>query len=319
MSEISDSRTPREDGAEDQHSLGHLFKGWLRTVWGGRADSSLRATIEELIVDLGEDEESVGAGERALLTNILKLNGRTVADVMVPRVDIVAVEIDTPIPALIQKVAEEGHSRLPVYRETLDDVIGVIHIKDVLSLMARKALGPGSGAAVDDAALAEDLKGIVRDVKIVAPSMPVLDLLVQMRQSRRHLALVVDEFGGIDGLVTIEDLVEEIVGEIEDEHDEDAAPRLLERPDGSLIADARLPIEDFEERVGPVLTEDEREEIDTLGGLVVSLAGRVPALGEVLTHPSGLEFEIVEADSRRLKRLRVRNAPANGVELAETA
>ncbi|MCG5243986.1 hemolysin family protein [Azospirillum doebereinerae] len=320
MSEISDSRTPREDGAEDQHSLGHLFKGWLRTVWGGRADSTLRATIEELIVDLGEDEESVGAGERALLTNILKLNGRTVADVMVPRVDIVAVEIDTPLPALVQKVAEEGHSRLPVYRETLDDVIGVIHIKDVLSLMARKALGPAlGGQALDGAALADDLKGIVRDVKIVAPSMPVLDLLVQMRQSRRHLALVVDEFGGIDGLVTIEDLVEEIVGEIEDEHDEDAAPRLLEKPDGSLIVDARLPIEEFERRVGPVLTEDEREEIDTLGGLVVSLAGRVPALGELLTHPSGLEFEIVEADSRRLKRLRVRNAPANGVKLAETA
>jgi len=315
MSEISDSRTPREDGAEDQHSLGHLFKGWLRTVWGGRADSTLRATIEELIVDLGEDEESVGAGERALLTNILKLNGRTVADVMVPRVDIVAVEIDTPLPALVQKVAEEGHSRLPVYRDTLDDVIGVIHIKDVLSLMARKALGPVGS----DTALADDLKGIVRDVKIVAPSMPVLDLLVQMRQSRRHLALVVDEFGGIDGLVTIEDLVEEIVGEIEDEHDEDAAPRLVEKPDGSLIADARLPIEDFERRVGPVLTEDEREEIDTLGGLVVSIAGRVPPLGEVLTHPSGLEFEIVEADSRRLKRLRVRNVPASGMELAETA
>ncbi len=310
MSEISDSRTPREDGAEDQHSLGHLFKGWLRTVWGGRDDSTLRATIEELIVDLEEEEGSVGAGERALLTNILKLRGRTVSDVMVPRADIVAVEIDTPFPDLIQRLAEEGHSRLPVYRETLDDVVGVIHIKDVMAIMARQAVGDAADA---------DLKGIVRDVKIVAPSMRVIDLLLQMRQSRRHLALVVDEFGGIDGLVTIEDLVEEIVGEIEDEHDEDAAPRLVERPDGSLIADARLPIEDFEERVGPVLTDEEREDIDTLGGLVVSLAGRVPGRGELLTHPSGLEFEIVEADSRRLKRLRVRNAPANNATLAETA
>lgn len=310
MSEISDSRTPREDGAEDQHSLGHLFKGWLRTVWGGRDDSTLRATIEELIVDLEEEEGSVGAGERALLTNILKLRGRTVSDVMVPRADIVAVDIDTPLHDLIQKIAEEGHSRLPVYRETLDDVVGVIHIKDVMTIMARQAIGDAADA---------DLKGIVRDVKIVAPSMRVIDLLLQMRQSRRHLALVVDEFGGIDGLVTIEDLVEEIVGEIEDEHDEDAAPRLVERPDGSLIADARLPIEDFEQRVGPVLTDEEREDIDTLGGLVVSLAGRVPGRGELLTHPSGLEFEIVDADSRRLKRLRVRNAPANSSTLAETA
>ncbi len=310
MSEISDSRTPREDGAEDQHSLGHLFKGWLRTVWGGRGDSTLRATIEDLIEDLGEEEGSVGAGERALLTNILKLRETTVADVMVPRADIVAVDIDTALPDLVQKIAEEGHSRLPVYRETLDDVVGVIHIKDVLTVVARQAVGADADA---------DLKGIVREVKIVAPSMPVLDLLVQMRQTRRHLALVVDEFGGIDGLVTIEDLVEEIVGEIEDEHDEDAAPRLVEKPDGTLIADARLPIEDFEQRVGPVLTEDEREDIDTLGGLVVSLAGRVPARGELLTHPSGLEFEIVDADSRRLKRLRVRNAPANSSALAETA
>jgi CBS domain containing-hemolysin-like protein len=310
MSEISDSRTPRDDGAEDHHSLGHLFKGWLRTVMGGRGDSSLRATIEELIDDSDSAEESVGAGERALLTNILKLRGRTVADVMVPRADIVALDIDTPFPTLIQKIAEEGHSRLPVYRETLDDVIGVIHIKDVLTIMARQALGEGADA---------DLQGIVREVKIVAPSMRVLDLLVEMRQSRSHLALVVDEFGGIDGLVTIEDLVEEIVGEIEDEHDEAAPPRLDERPDGSLIVDARLPIEDFEERVGPVLTDEEREDIDTLGGLVVSLAGRVPGRGELLTHPSGLEFEIIDADSRRLKRLRVRNAPANTSALAETA
>ncbi|RJF81506.1 HlyC/CorC family transporter [Azospirillum cavernae] len=310
MSEISDSRTPRDDGAEDHHSLGHLFKGWLRTVMGGRGDSSLRATIEELIDDSDSAEESVGAGERALLTNILKLRGRTVADVMVPRADIVALDIETPFPALIQKIAEEGHSRLPVFRETLDDVIGVIHIKDVLTIMARQALGEGADA---------DLQSIVREVKIVAPSMRVLDLLVEMRQSRSHLALVVDEFGGIDGLVTIEDLVEEIVGEIEDEHDEAAAPRLDERPDGSLIVDARLPIEDFEERVGPVLTDEEREDIDTLGGLVVSLAGRVPARGELLTHPSGLEFEIIDADSRRLKRLRVRNAPANMSALAETA
>ncbi len=318
MSEISDSRTPRDDHGAEDHSLGHLFKGWLRTVWGGREDTSLRGTIEELIAGLddaaSEDgEDSLGSGERALLTNILKLRDRTVADVMVPRADIIAVEIDTPFPTLVQRVAEEGHSRLPVFRETLDDVVGIIHIKDVLTLLAKQAISP------EGLRHRPDLTGIIREAKIVAPSMHVLDLLVQMRQTRQHMALVVDEFGGIDGLVTIEDLVEEIVGEIEDEHDETAAPRLVERPDGSLIADARLPIEDFEHRVGPVLSEEEREDIDTLGGLVVSIAGRVPGLGERLVHPSGLEFEIVDADSRRLKRLRVHNVPVNSSELAETA
>ncbi|KAA0682921.1 hemolysin family protein [Roseomonas genomospecies 6] len=303
MSEISDSRTPREDGAEDQQSLGHLFRGWLRTVLGGRDDATLRATIEELIEEQDNGEGSLGAGERALLANILKLRDRTVDDVMVPRADIVAVEVDTPFPALVQRMAEEAHSRMPVFRETLDDVVGMVHIKDVLTAMAnRKPV---------------ELKDIVRDLTIVAPSMPVVDLLVQMRQKRQHMALVVDEFGGIDGLVTIEDLVEEIVGEIEDEHDEEATPHFVERPDGSIIADARVSIEDFEDRVGTFLTEDEREDIDTLGGLVVSLAGRVPGRGETLTHPSGLEFEIVDADPRRLKRLRVRSAPAENSALAE--
>ena len=304
MSEISDSRTPREDGAEDQHSLGHLFKGWLRTVLGGRDDNTLRETIKELIEEQDSEEGSMGAGERALLANILKLRDRSVADVMVPRADIAAVEVDTSMAALVHRMADEAHSRLPVYRETLDDVVGMVHIKDVIAAVAgHKPV---------------ELKDIVRDLTIVAPSMPVVDLLVQMRQKRQHMALVVDEFGGIDGLVTIEDLVEEIVGEIEDEHDEQTSPRLVERPDGSIIADARVSIEDFEERVGPVLTEEEREDIDTLGGLVVSLAGRVPGRGEMLKHPSGLEFEIVEADPRRIKRLRVRNAPANSSLLAAT-
>ena len=303
MSDIPDSRTPREDGAEDQHSLGHLVRGWFRTVIGGHSDATLRATIQELIEEQGGDEGSMGAGERALLANILKLRDRTVDDVMVPRADIVAVDVDTPFPILVQRMAEDAHSRMPVFRETLDDVVGMVHIKDVLAAVAQ-------GRSVE-------LKDIVRDLTIVAPSMPVVDLLVQMRQKRQHMALVVDEFGGIDGLVTIEDLVEEIVGEIEDEHDEEATPHFVERPDGSIIADARVSIEDFEDRVGAFLTEEEREDIDTLGGLVVSLAGRVPGRGEILTHPSGLEFEIVEADPRRIKRLRVRNATADNSALVE--
>ena len=151
----------------------------------------------------------------------------------------------------------------------------------------------------------------LREVLIVAPSMLALDLLLEMRRSRRHMALVVDEYGGIDGLVTIEDLVEEIVGEIEDEHDLEAAPLLSVRPDGSIVADARVPIEDFEELVGPVLTAEEEEaDIDTLGGLVTNLAGRVPARGELVTHPaSGIAIEVLEADPRRLRRLRLRNLP----------
>lgn len=295
MSDISDSRSPREGADEEGGSIAGLFRNWFRSAVKGRNDATLRDAIEELIDEPAEGQGALGAGEKLLLGNILKLRGRTVVDVMVPRVDIIAVDVETPLPELMRRFAEDAHSRMPVYRENLDDVLGMVHIKDVLSLVA------GQRRA--------DLKDVLREVPIVAPSMPVLDLLLQMRESRQHMALVVDEFGGIDGLVTIEDLVEEIVGEIEDEHDDEESPPLIERPDGSLLADARVSIEDFEAKVGPVLTDEEREDIDTLGGLVVSLAGRVPGRGELLRHASGIEFEVVDADPRRLKRLRVRNAP----------
>jgi CBS domain containing-hemolysin-like protein len=191
---------------------------------------------------------------------------------------------------------EHGHSRVPVYRETLDDVVGFIHVKDLLAPAAERR--------------EPSLLPLLRKVLFVAPSMPILDLLVQMRQARTHIAMVVDEFGGIDGLVTIEDLIEEIVGEIEDEYDVTLAPRLVERPDGTLIADARTPIEVLEERQGTRLRpQGEQEEVDTLGGLVSSLAGRVPKRGEVIAHPGGIEFEILDADPRRIKRLRVRSPP----------
>ncbi|MBB6254909.1 hemolysin family protein [Nitrospirillum iridis] len=296
MADLSDSRTPRDDGAEDHGSLTQQFRGWLRAALGGRVDPTLRDTIEELIEETSADETSVGGNERTLLTNILKLRGRTVVDIMVPRADILGIEVSISLTDLIRRFSEDAHSRMPVYRETLDDVLGMVHIKDILAVVADQR--------------PFDLPSIVREVQIVAPSMPVLDLLLHMRQAHQHMALVVDEFGGIDGLVTIEDLVEEIVGEIEDEHDDAVQPRLIERPDGTLIADARLPLEDFEARVGPVLDEDEREEVDTLGGLVFSLAGRIPRRGETLVHPSGIEFEVMDADPRRIKRLRVRNLPA---------
>jgi CBS domain containing-hemolysin-like protein len=194
-------------------------------------------------------------------------------------------------------MSDKGHSRLPVFRENLDDVVGMIHIKDVLTWI--------------DSDRKFDAAEILREVLFVAPSMRALDLLLQMRLSRIHMALVIDEFGGVDGLTTIEDVVEEIVGEIQDEHDVDAGPHMIARPDSTIIADARTTIEEFEGKVGPVLSDEEREQdIDTLGGLVFSLTGRVPTRGETVTHPSGIVFEILEADPRRIKRLKVRNLPS---------
>jgi CBS domain containing-hemolysin-like protein len=264
----------------------------LKSSLRGKSDASWRDTIEELIEDQSEPDLPAAAHERTLLGNILRLKDLTAYDVMVPRADIMALEVDTPPDEALQILSRRIHSRVPVYRESLDDVVGVVHIKDVLARVAAKE--PFT------------LQDILRDVMIVAPSMRVLDLLLEMRQNRQHLALVIDEFGGIDGLITIEDLIEEIVGEIEDEHDIEEAPSMVERADGTFLADARLPIETFEQTFGPVLDDDEREDIDTLGGLVFSLAGRIPARGELLTHPKGLEFEVVDADPRRIRRLRIR-------------
>jgi len=254
----------------------------------------------EPLPPLGDDDDSLPdsdrSHERKLIENILEIRDQPISDLMVPRADIVAVESDTDREALLRLLVDRSHSRLPVYRDSLDDVIGIVHIKDVLAVITE-----GGDFS---------LEAIVRPVSIVAPSIRVLDLLLDMRKTHQHMALVIDEFGGIDGLITIEDLVEGIVGEITDEHDRAVTATMIEKADGSLLADARVPIEDFEARVGEVLDQDERDEVDTLGGLVFSLAGRVPSRGELLTHPSsGLEFEIIDADPRRIKRVRVRNPP----------
>jgi CBS domain containing-hemolysin-like protein len=301
MNEASDSPPPRTGGAEDSSSTGaptgRGLRAWLRRVFGQRNGAgALRDTLEELIEQEDAGALPASADEVALLRNILNLHGLTVYDVMIPRADIVAVDVDTALEALVGVMTEEAHSRMPVYRGTLDDVVGMVHIKDLLGALNNKA--------------SPKLSDIVRPVLFVAPSMPVLELLLQMRVSRKHLALVVDEFGGIDGLVTIEDLVEEIVGEIEDEHDEDTTPTLRRLSDGSIEADARVPIKEFEDFAGPILTAEEREEdIDTLGGLVFYDAGRVPVRGEVIRHHSGVEFEVIDADPRRIRRLRVCNLP----------
>ncbi len=259
-------------------------------------EPDLREAIEELIEESAAPAE-FDPRERELLRNIFKLREITAYDVMIPRADIVAVKHDVTLADLVQKLARESHSRMPIYRETLDDILGFVHIKDVI---------PFWGGTKEFR-----LEDIVRRVLFVAPSMRVLDLLLEMRKTRIHLAMVVDEYGGIDGLVSIEDLVEEIVGEIDDEHDVEEGPRLIKEAGGTFTADARLPLGDFEETVGPVLTAEERNaDLDTLGGLVVSLAGHVPGRGEVIAHPAGYEFEVLDADPRRLKRLRVRRVTA---------
>ena len=283
-----------------QSGRGPGWRSLIGRIMGSRnGDVSVREAIEELIEETPEAAGEIETEERTLLANILSLRERTVADVMVPRADIVAIDETAALKDLINLINRESHSRVPVYRESLDDAIGMVHIKDVLAaqntLAADGATGPAS----------LDLRNILRDVLFVAPSMHVLELLLEMRVKRIHMALVVDEFGGVDGLATIEDLVEEIVGEIEDEHDRDVEPGMFPRADSAFDADARVELALFEDMVGPVLSEEEREEIDTLGGLVFTLSGRVPIRGELVTHPSGVEFEILDADPRRVKRLRI--------------
>jgi CBS domain containing-hemolysin-like protein len=291
----SGSPAPRLDGAASKTSSPGKVRGfWDRLTGARNGDSSVRETLEELIETHAGPEVPIEEDEKQLLANILDLRHSTVEDIMVPRADIVAVEAGTGMEELIALFTREGHSRVPVYRETLDDAIGMVHIKDLL--VAREQGGPFA------------LDRLVRKVLFVSPSMLPLELLLEMRVSRTHMALVVDEYGGVDGLLTIEDLVEEIVGDIEDEHDDDVEPDLTVRDDGIIDADARVEIETFEERVGMVLSDEERDDIDTLGGLVSRLAGRVPIRGELVAHPSGLEFEVLDADPRRIKRLRVHGA-----------
>ena len=278
-------------------------EGWLSRLktWLGRTrkerevEASFREAIEELIEER-ETEEPIAPDERALIGNVLKLRTLTARDVMVPRSDIDAVEIDTSMTDLVKHMTASGHSRVPVYRGTLDDVLGMVHIKDVLTSVTE-------GRQVT-------LRRLLRKVLFVSPAARTMDMLIEMRAAKTHMALVVDEFGGVDGLVTIEDLIEQIVGEIDDEHDETETPKLERRPDGAVVADARASIEEFEREVGPVLSPEERQNTDTLAGLVTWLAGHLPVRGEVIRHPSGLEFEVVEADARRVKRLRVLKAPS---------
>ena len=285
---------------------------WLERLlarFGLGEEPDLREVIEDA---LARGKEAGGhtfsAQERAMLRNILRFGKLTVEDVMVPRADIIAVEDTITLAELLRVFREAEHSRLPVYNETLDDPRGMIHIRDLMSWIttaAEKNATTLDLAAVDLGKTVGAIN-IVREILYVPPSMPVLDLLLRMQSSRLHLALVVDEYGGTDGLVSIEDLIEEVVGEIDDEHDVAEEPLIREDARHGFIADARTPIETLEQRFGiELLSPEQEEDIDTIGGLVFALAGRIPAQGERVHHPSGIEFEVLDADPRLIKKLRI--------------
>ncbi len=288
-----------ESSFSDTGRAPSLLRRLAQLLRGDDAASAMRESLEEVIEESDRQSPALSAQERTMLANLLRFGELRVKDVMVPRADIVAVEESTSLADLVVLFREAQHSRLPVFRETLDDPIGVVHLKSVLNLLESE----GEGAFQ----LKESpISAIKRDILFAPPSMPVVDLLLKMQASHTHLALVIDEYGGTDGLVSIEDIIEEIVGDIADEHD-DEAPQARPMPAGGFVADARIDLEDFRKETGIAFTigEDE-EDIDTLGGLVVSLIGRVPQRGEIITHPDGTEFEVLEADPRRVKRLRIR-------------
>jgi magnesium and cobalt transporter len=244
--------------------------------------------------------------ERALLLNLVKFGDLRVGDVMIPRADIIGLDVRSTIDVVIDVFQREFHSRIPIYREGLDHVIGMVHIKDLL-----KYWGKSDDFRLDD---------IVREVMFVPPSMPVADLLLNMRTRRVHMALVIDEYGGTDGLVTIEDLVEAIVGDIEDEHDDDEIDLIVEISEGVLEVDGRADSIAVEAKLHvDLLPAELDEEVETIAGVVASLAGRVPQRGEVISHPHGIEFEVLQADARRIKRLRITKVavvPGATVEIA---
>ena len=282
---------------------GSIWRSFRSFIFGGPGDESLRAQLEEVIDAHEDDPEPDAAGdlsplERQMVRNLLHFGERDAGDVGVPRADIVAVEEQTSFADLVTLFAEAGHSRLPVYREKLDTIIGMVHIKDVFAILATGAPHP------------ESLTGLIREPLYVPMSRGALDLLADMRQKRVHLAIVLDEYFGTEGLVTIEDLIEEIVGDIEDEHDDAPEALLVPLDGGAWEADARAELEDVGVTIGTELDVD--GDIDTLGGLAAVLAGHVPQKGECIVHESGWTLEIIAADSRRVERLRLHPPTSKG-------
>jgi len=285
---MSEHKTEKSFGW--RHRLNRFFR---RRSRGTEEVAALREAVEEMIVETS----SAGVGpttEREILSNIVALHDKEVVDCMIPRAQIISIEVDAPAEALLKLMNECAHSRIPAYRETLDELLGLVHMKDVLACLSQNK--------------PVVIRDLLRPILFVAPSMPVSKLIWKMRKKRQHMAAVVDEFGGIDGLVTIEDLVEEIVGDIEDEHDVPVRSPLIARPDGVLLVEASMPMSDFEQYVGASLSQGRGEGFDTLAGFVLHLAGRIPQIGQTIKGPNGILFDILESDSNLIKRVRVRGA-----------
>jgi CBS domain containing-hemolysin-like protein len=289
----------------------------VRTLFGWKP-GSVRDDLQVVLDTSTPDEVGFSAVERTMLRNILSLHERRIADIMIHRADIVAVKRDIPLGELMSLFESAAHSRLVVYNETLDDPEGIVHIRDLLAFMTERAAKSKSKAKTKkplpagldlrsvDLTLPLSQANIIRKLLFVPPSMRAIDLLAQMQASRIHLALVVDEYGGTDGLVSIEDIVEQIVGEIDDEHDSDDPPAIVRQADNSFIADARASLDDVRSVIGEeFVTGEAGEEVETLGGFLVTHVGRLPVRGEVISGPGNFEIEVLDADPRRVKRLRI--------------
>lgn len=307
---IAESDLPVEQERETDEEASWFER--LLATFGLGEEPDLRELIEDALARSKSDTLSLQ--ERGMLRRILRFGKLTVEDVMVPRADIIAVDESVSLENLMWVFRKAEHSRLPVYRATLDDPLGMIHIRDLMSWITEEA-DSDDGLDLAKVNLKRSVASIhiARELIYVPGSMSVLDLLLKMQTSQLHLALVVDEYGGTDGLVSIEDLVEEVVGEIADEHDVEDEPMIHVDQRLGLIADARTPVEDLEQHLGiELVTEEQDEDIDTIGGVVFSIMGRIPARGELVKHPSGIEFEVLDADPRRIKKLRIHLPQAPG-------
>ena len=326
MSQPLPTDEPNAGGLQDQGGgngarAAPSRQGLLERLRGllGLGGASVREDIEDAL-EAPATGDDFSPQERVMLRNVLGLHELRVGDVMVPRADIIAVGFDQQLGDILRVFRTAGHSRLPVYGETLDDPRGMVHIRDFVDYIARTAealaaQNPKRSTRLAEINLAQPLgeAKVLRPVLFVPASMPALDLLLKMQATRTHMALVIDEYGGTDGLVSIEDIVETIVGDIEDEHDETSAPLIDKSADGSFIVDARASLEEVSAATGvDFLGLSDSEDVDTLGGLISALANRVPVRGEIVTGPGAIEFEILDADPRRVKRLRLhfRDHPA---------
>jgi len=295
-----------------------FFARLVRALFGWKSGPT-RADIEVVLEAAGPGETGVSPEELTMIKNILALRGRRIDDVMVPRGDIIAVQQDISLGELVKVFEKAGHSRLVVYNDTLDEPVGMVHIRDLIAFMTahatvspekklkrKKPRPAGLDLGAIDLAMRLSSTRIMREILFAPPSMPALDLLAKMQATRIHLALVIDEYGGTDGLVSMEDIVEQIVGEIADEHDEVEMPAVVSQPDGSFVADARANLDDVTAAVGMEFDVGEAaEEVDTIGGYLMARVGRLPLRGELIPGPKGFEIEVLDSDPRRIKKVRI--------------